>query len=531
MPRHRRLASLMGAASCLAVLASPPPARAEAAAPALGAAALRPNDDIRLRRALTVPGILQHQRALDRIGKRNRNTRASGTRGYDQSVAYVLAQLRRAGYRPTTQAFEFPFFQETAAPTLARVSPQPETYVAGTDFATFTYSGSGDVQGFLVPIDLTLPPTPAPSSTSGCEESDFVGRPQPGSIALLQRGTCTFEQKAANAEAAGYAAAIIFNEGQEGRTELLEGTLSTPQTIPVLGTTFALGSELASLAASGQTVTVRLSTRTISENRTTRNVLAETPGGDPNRVVVVGGHLDSVIEGPGINDNGSGVSTILETAIQIRRLNLSLRNKVRFAFWGAEELGLLGSDHYVSQLPEAERERIELNLNFDMLGSPNFVRFVYDGDGSLTPDVTDDAGPAGSDAIEDVFVNYFDAQGLETEPTAFDGRSDYGPFIEVGIPAGGLFSGAEGIKTEEEEAIYGGEAGEPYDACYHEACDTIRNLSERALDQLGDGVAHAVITFANRREPLGGGATAEAASAKAAAAGRTFLYRGGRLVR
>jgi Zn-dependent M28 family amino/carboxypeptidase len=135
------------------------------------------------------------------------------------------------------------------------------------------------------------------------------------------------------------------------------------------------------------------------------------------------------------------------------------------------------------------------NLNFDMLGSPNYVRFVYDGDGSATG--TD--GPPGSGQIEALFNDYFASQGLATEPTEFDGRSDYGPFIDVGIPAGGLFSGAEGIKTPEEAAVYGGTAGQPYDPCYHQACDDITNLNTKALFELGHGAAHAVMTLARTR--------------------------------
>ena len=155
-----------------------------------------------------------------------------------------------------------------------------------------------------------------------------------------------------------------------------------------------------------------------------------------------------------------------------------------------------------SQLTEREMRNIALNLNFDMLGSPNFVRFVYDGDGSDTPE----AGPArlGSDRARVPAI--FRLPGLATEPTAFDGRSDYGPFIAVGIPAGGLFSGAEGIKTPEEARRHGGTAGEPYDPCYHLACDTLANVSRRGLDQLSDAAAHAVLTFAQNRQPLGGGA-------------------------
>jgi Zn-dependent M28 family amino/carboxypeptidase len=241
---------------------------------------------------------------------------------------------------------------------------------------------------------------------------------------------------------------------------------------------------------------VRVETLTeIDPTRTTRNIIADSPTGSADRVVVVGAHLDSVIAGPGINDNGSGSSTILEIAEEMAELGIRNRQQVRFAFWGAEELNLLGSEHYVNTLSDDDLGKIVANLNFDMLGSPNYVRFVYDGDGSDTPT----AGPPGSAQIESIFNQYFASQGLATEPTAFDGRSDYGPFIAVGIPAGGLFSGAEGEKTAEEAAIYGGTAGAPYDPCYHQACDTTNNLNTKALFELGDAAAHATMTLARTR--------------------------------
>ena len=177
-------------------------------------------------------------------------------------------------------------------------------------------------------------------------------------------------------------------------------------------------------------------------------------------------------------------------------------NPVRFAFWGAEESGLLGSEHYVGSLTDAELAKIGLNLNFDMLASPNYVRFVYDGDGSDTGT----AGPAGSDAIEATFTSYFASKGLATVPTAFDGRSDYGPFIAVGIPAGGLFSGAEGLKTPERAAVFGGVAGAAYDACYHQACDTIANINPTGLEELADGAAHATAVYAYARSGEGASA-------------------------
>jgi Peptidase family M28/PA domain len=442
----------------------------------------------RLRNAVTVNGILAHERIFQRIANQNGGIRASGTPGYDASAAYVKGRLEAAGYQVTEQTFTFPFFAELAPAEVEQVSPTPTDYETGT----YSFSGSGDVTGPAVPIDVQIPPPAEPGSTSGCEPADFPAPPADPAVALIQRGTCTFEVKVANAQAAGYDAVIIFNEGQEGRQELFIGTLGRPFTIPVAGLSFADGAALAATAG----VVVRVFTSTeIDLDRETTNVLADSPQGDPNRLLVVGAHLDSVPAGPGINDNGSGTSTILEIAEEMAELGIRPRNKVRFAFWGAEESGLLGSEHYVEQLSDEQVQAHFANLNFDMVGSPNYVRFVYDGDGSDS----DPAGPPGSAQIETLFNQYFAGQGLETDPTPFSGRSDYGPFIAVGIPAGGLFSGAEGVKTPEQAAVYGGTAGVAYDPCYHQACDDITNLNTQALFELGDGAAHAVMTLARTR--------------------------------
>jgi Zn-dependent M28 family amino/carboxypeptidase len=523
--RTKKIASVLALALLAALLAvgAALAAPGDAADPTLSASA-------KLRKAVEPASILVHERRFQRIADANPNaqdvgTRASGTPGYKASADYVAGKLKRAGYEVSRQTFEFPFFEELEPAQLQQVSPAQEDY----ETATFEYSGSGDVTGRLVPTeDVLIPPPAQPGSTSGCEPEDFVAASETEpEVALIQRGTCTFAQKAANAEAAGYDAVIIFNEGQEGRTDVVEGTLGSPDfDIPVVGASFATGQELYAAAQNGEVV-VRVFASTASEPRKTQNVIADTPRGRADRTVVVGAHLDSVLEGPGINDNGSGTSTILETALQMSELGIRPENRVRFAFWGAEESGLLGSEHYVANLPERRLDQIALNLNFDMLGSPNYVRFVYDGDGSATPDdpdAPDDAGPAGSAKIERVFNRYFAAKGLATEPTAFDGRSDYGPFIAVGIPAGGLFTGAEGIKTEEEAEIYGGTAGEPYDPCYHEACDDITNLSVEALNEMSDGVAHATLTYAEDREVLVGPSSTRARSYSANDASASGVY-------
>lgn len=444
----------------------------------------------RLQQSVKLNGLLKQTRALQQIADVNGGNRAAGSVGHAASAGYVMGQLQAAGYQVELQPFEFPYFQELEPTELDRLAPAATSYQEGVDFATATYSGSGTAEGNVRPVDVLLPPgAAANSSTSGCEATDFAGFVE-GEIALLQRGTCTFGVKAENAEAAGAAAVIIFNEGQEGRTELLSPTLGAPSvTIPVVGASFALGEELARTGT-----TVRLSTSTVSQTRTTYNVVAETGKGRADNVVMLGAHLDGVPAGPGINDNGSGSAALLEIAKGMAKEVKKPRNRVRFAWWSAEEFGLLGSAAYVSSLSTAEAGDIALYLNFDMIASPNSGRFVYDGDDSDA--VGAGAGPAGSAAIEDVFTDYFAARDLPTQGTDFDGRSDYGPFIEVGIPAGGLFTGAEGLKTAEQATAFGGTAGQAFDPCYHQACDTTRNLSNTAFLQNARAAAHATALFA-----------------------------------
>jgi Zn-dependent M28 family amino/carboxypeptidase len=453
------------------------------------------NNSEKLRNAVTLEGVRTHQQALQQIANANGGNRFAGLPGHDKSVAYVVDTLRAAGYDPVVQPFDYLAFAEVGPSALQQTAPGMVTYVEGVDFGAITQTDPGDVTANVTNVDLQL--GLGNTSTSGCEAADFAGFPA-GNIALLQRGTCTFELKAENAAAAGAVGIVIFNQGNTtapDRNGIPAVTLTANNTsgIPVLGTTYALGATLAATPG----LRMRVFANTLRQVKTTANVLAELPGKHPDNVVMVGGHLDSVIEGPGINDNGSGSAAILEIAEQMAKVKPW--NTVRFAWWSAEESGLVGSTNYVNSLSAAELDRIALYLNFDMVGSPNFVRFVYDGSGDIGP-----TGPAGSAEIEAVFNGYFAANGLATEPTAFDGRSDYQAFINNGIPAGGLFTGAEGIKTAAQAAIYGGTAGAPYDPCYHQACDTFANNSNVVLDQMSDAIAHATITFAQNTSLVNG---------------------------
>lgn len=468
-----------------------PGVNAGATKESLGAAACgsRVNNNLdKLMECVTLAGVREHQATFQAIADANGGVRAAGTPGYDASVDYVVQRMTAAGYQVTLD--EFPF-EYQALPVVRQLTPTAGNYAA----EQFTGSGTGSVTAAVTAVDVVLA-LPRDPVTSGCEAADFAGFPA-GHIALVQRGTCVFAQKVQNALNAGASAVIVFNQGNTpAREPLLTNVTLAPlvATIPVVAVSFADG---VALAQPGSTATVTVAP---PQMITQVNVIAETPGGDADNVVMAGAHLDSVERGPGINDNGSGSAVLLEVAEQMAKVKP--RNKLRFAWWGAEEAGLVGSTEYVAGLSADERDRITLYLNFDMVGSPNHVFFIYDGDNS--DGVGAPAGPAGSAQIEATFERYFQYRGLPFKGTDFSGRSDYGPFIEVGIPSGGLFTGAEGVKTAEEAALWGGTAGLAYDPCYHQACDTYANNNDTALDVNADAAAFAILSYAMSTQDING---------------------------
>ena len=453
-----------------------------------------------LRASIKTNAVIKHLQALQDIADDNDGNRAAGQPGYRKSVSYVAKALKGYGWSVKREQFAFDAFFEDEPSVFERTSPSPRVFTEDTEFSTMEFSGSGDVTAELVAVDLTLPPAAEPSSTSGCEAADFTGLDLTGKVALMQRGSCDFAVKVENAIAAGAAATVIFNEGQEGRTDVVFGTLGAPVTVPAVDTDFAIGSELAAGVLNGPTgTTVHIKTTTHTEHLKAENVIAELPGGDPKHVVMAGAHLDGVLDGPGINDNGSGSAALLEIARRLSESGVEPVNKIRLAWWGAEEEGLIGSTDYVANLKKKALKKIALYLNFDMVGSSNFGRLIYDGDG----DAFDSAGPKGSKGIERTFEKYFGKQDLAAGPTAVDGRSDYQEFIKAGIPAGGLYTGAEELKTEEQAAMYGGEAGVAFDPCSHLACDDIDNVSRRAIRQMVPAIADSVARYAIKLGKLG----------------------------
>jgi hypothetical protein len=456
---------------------------------------------------VTAKGVVEHMRAFQRIANKSGDpvypgTRAAGTEGYAGSVDYVSGLLEKAGYEVTLDPVEITF---NFPATLRQIAPTEAEYETGV----FTGSGSGEVEGTVHAIDISLEKGLEAVSTSGCEAADFEGVDLSGSmdIALVQRGTCFFGTKAYYAEQAGAEAVIVFNQGNTPEREELivaDATSVDPPIpgnpgpithgIPVVGASFEDG---LLLSEPGSTAYVNVLP---AETRTDYNVLAELPGENRNNVVMAGAHLDSVIEGPGINDNGSGSAALLETALNMA--NTKPQNTLRFGWWAAEEQGLVGSADYVAGLSKKQLDRIALYMNYDMVGSPNYVQTVYDANQSTFEAPV--AIPPGSTAIEDLYERYYTKVGEPYDDSEFSGRSDYEAFILAGIPSSGLFTGAEVIKTEEQEAIWGGTAGEQFDPCYHLECDTIENFDRHALDVNSDLIAFAMLTFAYSTESVNG---------------------------
>jgi Zn-dependent M28 family amino/carboxypeptidase len=451
---------------------------------------------LRLRTNLKLEDIRAHQKALQEVADQNNGNRMATSAGYRQSVAYVVARLRAAGYEVRLQDFTLRLASDQSPPELKILEPHEYNFVADVDFSSMSFSGVKELNAPIEAIDLKIPLNSPNDSTSGCESQDFEGF-KPGNIALIQRGGCSFSKKVAHAKAALASGVIIFNDGSDGHLELISTRLdSSSADFPVLGASFAVGNIFRGKVLKGPTgIAANIKINIHNSAKLVQNIIAETAQGDSSRVVAVGAHLDSVQSGAGINDNASGSATILKVAELYSTLKLTPRNKLRFIWFGAEEFGLVGSEFYVDSLTTQEKKNIMAMLNFDMLGSPNYVRFVYDGDNSGRSEASAVAGPQGSQAIEKIFLDYFAALNLATHPTAFNGRSDYGPFIAVGIPAGGLFSGAEGVKSSRMAETYGGIAGVAYDACYHRSCDNFtgtEGLALKSLAELSLAAAHAV---------------------------------------
>ncbi len=429
-----------------------------------------------LRGRVSTDAMMAHLTHLQDIAKANGNTRAVGTPGYDASVDYVAGKLRDKGFDVQTLQFEARVFHSDPG----SVTVGDRTVEArALEFSLAT-----------PPIGVTGPLVAVSDESAACNASDYGSLPVNGAVVLVDRGTCPFAQKEAAAVQRGAVAMIVADNVVE---EHMGGTLGekTDVKIPVVSVTKADG---ATLRLTSGPATVKLSAET--KTMQARNVIAQTKTGSTSDVVMAGAHLDSVPEGPGINDNGSGVAAVLETALQLGS-SPEVRSAVRFGFWGAEELGLIGSRKYIQSLDVNALKDIALYLNFDMLGSPNPGYFTYDGDQSLPVDKRGNpVVPEGSAGIERSLAAYLNSAGKTPQDTSFDGRSDYDGFTLAGIPSGGLFSGAENKKTPEEAKLWGGTADQPFDPNYHKNTDTLDHIDRAEFGINGGGVAYATGLYA-----------------------------------
>jgi Zn-dependent M28 family amino/carboxypeptidase len=420
---------------------------------------------------ITEADLMAHLQAFQDIADANPGpdghpSRNSGEPGYKASVDYVAAKMQAAGYNVTIQKYTFPYFAFTATPTFSEVSPTTRSFVLNTDFTAGQAPGTVTGARLQPAGGIVIPPTPTPSSASGCTAADFAGFVA-GRVALVQRGTCTFGTKALNAQAAGASGIIVFNEGNPDRTDIFSGSLVdaagnpvSPQ-IPVIFTPFDLGQALLTEYQAGANPTVSIDVKGVSNPKADDyNVIAESKGGDKNHVVVVDAHLDAIF-GAGILDNATGSAAILDIAEKMK--NVTPRNKLRFIWFGGEELGLLGSNFYINSLSSNELSHIGYDLDADVLGTPNYVAGVLDpagvelftrGPGTTFPNKVYKA----STVARDQAISYLSSIGVNNELFSPDGTDAF-VFNEAGIPASGVLTGQNCCKTAGDVTLFGGQTG------------------------------------------------------------------------
>jgi hypothetical protein len=470
------------------------------------------NTPAKLIECIRTDDLWNHMKALQQIADENPGpdghpSRNSGEPGYLASAQYVANLMRQWGYNVHIQTYKFFYFAFTGAPVFREVSPVAHDYVLSDEWNAAQSQGS--TTAALQPAGgIVIPPTPSPSSASGCDASDFNGF-VPGRVALIQRGTCTFGTKVLNAQAAHASGVVIFNEGNPGRTGVFSGSMQDANgnrivpTIPVAFTSFAIGSDLLSQynsAVQNNTAlpVVHIDVPSVSNpNADDYNVIADSRWGDPNHVLVVDAHLDAIY-GAGMLDNGSGSVTILDIAHMMARVHT--RNQMRFIWFGGEELGLLGSKAYVNGLSPSELGKIGYDLDADVTATPNYDIGVLDpaavdffGRTVSTQFPSNVYGP--SLVARDQAVDYFDSQGLNHiffSPVGTDAFT----FNVAGIPASGVLTGQDCCKTQQEVDLFGGYLGN-YEGNVPGTDGGCVDLPFRWCDNLGNNNP-AVLTFMSR---------------------------------
>ncbi|KAG7663177.1 APE3 [[Candida] subhashii] len=435
-------------------------------------------------------------------------TRVIGSPGHWKTIKYVISELKKLNgyYTVYTQRFNA-IDGKVKSFSLLIDGVQPKS-LAALGLTPPTPNGK-PVHGNLVLVE-----------DFGCSLEDFPAFTK-DNIVLIKRGECPFGDKSVNAGVSGAKGAIIYDDADGP----LHGTLGTPT-----------GKEVATVSVSKKDVDeyiqkllenprhefeTSLYVDSYIRNISTLNVIAETVFGDHDNVVALGAHSDSVAEGPGINDDGSGTISLLEVAKHLT--NFKVNNAVRFAWWAAEEEGLLGSNYYADNLSPKQNSKVRLFMDYDMMASPNFEYEVYD--------ANNEDHPKGSGDLKQLYIDWYESQGLNYTLIPFDGRSDYVGFIENGIPAGGIATGAEGVKDDKSKEKFGGDVGKWFDPCYHQLCDDLSNPSYRAWVTNTKLIAHSVAVYAKSLEDFPEREVSSENDVTVESRKKSgFIYRGSRLI-
>ncbi|MEV0594611.1 M28 family peptidase [Nonomuraea cavernae] len=453
-----------------------------ALAPAPAAAASPPGDLAGLlERQVDVDAVMAHLRHWERAADRHEGNRSSGTEALAESAGHLVRRLTGAGYRVTRQPVPY------------------EDFAFDAERASQTAPATRELRVLMARWSPSLPPggldagvaAPGAGSSHGCSAADYAGQDLTGAVVLLRWGDCAIDGKIRTAAGLGAKAALLYYPSPSPDNVWRIAVVPHYQVeLPVASVSEAAARRLIG-ELTGGAARMRLDLRGHPVTGTAENILAETSAGDPGRVLMAGAHLDSVTEGPGVNDNGSSAAALLETALKLAPHQSRLKKQVRFAWWGAEELFGVGSAHYVAGLDEPGRRAIAGYLNYELIASPNHARFVLDGDDSDHPGEGSGPGPDGSAEIEAVFAGYFRQRGLPFRThDLLTVRSDHEAFMAGGIPVGGLDGGdGLGVKTADEARVFGGRAGALYDPCYHQPCDRTNGLDTRALHENSRAIA------------------------------------------
>ncbi|CAF3970313.1 unnamed protein product [Rotaria sordida] len=456
--------------------------------------------------SIHIDDLMNHLQQMQKFADESNGTRAIHTHGFNRTFDYIYNYLTvNTNLKVQRQYFPYKTFTLNSDPILSAYINNIETnftYGLKQDFTYLKYSGSNS---FTNPIRLTSIPN------VGCDESDWLAAtyPSANSVALVKRGICSYTEKSVLAAKYGAAGLLIYNDGTTpDRYPPTSGRVHPDTTFPVLFLSYQAGTHLKNAAQNLTTNThIKIRISTTKYPALVGNICAHTLTGNATQTILIGSHSDSVPEGPGINDNGSGSATNLVLATNLARLFQTssyqpYKYRVKFCWWGAEEVGLVGSDYHVFQANQSifEGERLSdylVNLNYDMLGSPNFQIGIYDGNSTYMSTAPSKAIP-GSIRLTQLFRDWFISQNLPYTMSELGGGSDYGPFLAAGIVISGLNAGVYDKKTKEERDYYnrmlgqgkGGIANVEHDPCYHDFCDSLENINLLGYEKMTQGAAY-----------------------------------------